>query len=642
MTTDMEATPVATALDGHGLQSHVLDALGLEVAVVDSEGRIVYVNAAWREFAAANGAPSAVTAGVGLDYLGVCEAAAAAGDLLAAEIARELRSVLDGRGNRIVLEYPCDSPEEPRLFVLDANPLPEGGAVLAHYNVTDRLRAEVGLRAAHDMFQHLVQHSPFGIYAVDADFRLVEVSAGAQKVFETVRPLIGRDLGDVLRQLWPEPFASEAIGHFRHALETGEPYHAPSTIERRADIDSIESYDWKVERVTLPDGRLGVVCHFYDLTDRQRYEEQLQQSEEQLRLAMEAAEAGQWSISLDTGDLRASDRSLAIHGLPPGSPMTREAAIRSVHPDDRARVEAALRATAEDGRPYRDEHRIVLADGSIRWVAAHAHRMARGESHQVVGLIQDITARKHAEELLRTREAEQHDIALALQRALLPAEVRDSPRVEAQARYAASAAALEVGGDWYDTLPLRDGRMVATVGDVVGHGLQAAATMGQLRTGFHALASHYGAPGELLAEFEHFAENIPGAESCTAACVILDPDQRVVRYATAGHPPLLLVQPDGTASFLEGGRTAPLCCGAALERTDAEVPMVPGCTVVLYSDGLVERRGESLAVGLERLRGAVESAALEDLDAACDAILRAMTPADGFTDDVVILAMRLR
>lgn len=142
-------------------------------------------------------------------------------------------------------------------------------------DITERKRAEAALRAAHDTFRQLVDRSPFGLYAIDSDFRLVQVSDGAQKVFENVRPLIGRDFAEVLRVIWPEPFASEAIGRFRRTLETGEPYQAPSTVERRADTKETESYDWKIERITMPDGGYGVVCHFYDLTERQAQEEKI-------------------------------------------------------------------------------------------------------------------------------------------------------------------------------------------------------------------------------------------------------------------------------------------------------------------------------------------------------------------------------
>ena len=147
-------------------------------------------------------------------------------------------------------------------------------------DITEPKRADERLRVAHDSFRHLVEHSPFGIYAVDADFRLALASAGAQKVFENVRPLMGRDFAEVLRIIWPEPFASDAIAIFRQVLETGEPFHAPSTVEHRHDISVVESYDWKVERITLADGRPGAVCHFYDLSERQRYEAKLLEQEQ--------------------------------------------------------------------------------------------------------------------------------------------------------------------------------------------------------------------------------------------------------------------------------------------------------------------------------------------------------------------------
>ena len=110
---------------------------------------------------------------------------------------------------------------------------------------------------------------------IDANFRVAQISAGAQNVFKSVAPIIGRDFAEVMRVLWPEPFAREAIAHFRHTLATGQRYRAPSSSQLRADIDIVESYDWQIERVSLLDGTYGVVCYFYDLTERQRYEEQI-------------------------------------------------------------------------------------------------------------------------------------------------------------------------------------------------------------------------------------------------------------------------------------------------------------------------------------------------------------------------------
>ncbi len=141
---------------------------------------------------------------------------------------------------------------------------------------TERKAAEEALRTSRDSFRQLVERSPFGVYAVDADFRLVLVSEGAQKLFENVRPLIGRDFAEVLHTVWPEAFADEASRRFRHTLETGAPFRAPGSVEQRADSGETEAYDWRLERVTLPDGRPGVVCHFYDLSERQRHEEHIQ------------------------------------------------------------------------------------------------------------------------------------------------------------------------------------------------------------------------------------------------------------------------------------------------------------------------------------------------------------------------------
>jgi PAS domain S-box-containing protein len=171
------------------------------------------------------------------------------------------------------------------------NPLKVLGAAT---DITNRKHDEEALRRATETFQQLVERSPFGVYVVDSDFRLALVSDGAQKAFENVRPLIGRDFSEVMHILWPEAFASQAIAIFRRTLETGEPYHAPSMVEQRSDVEDVESYDWKTERITMPDGRFGVVCHFYDLSERQRYEEAISASERRFRNAFESSAVSLW------------------------------------------------------------------------------------------------------------------------------------------------------------------------------------------------------------------------------------------------------------------------------------------------------------------------------------------------------------
>ena len=170
-----------------------------------------------------------------------------------------------------------------RLCAVRAVPIIDGDGAITewvgvHRDITDYSDAQELLERNAQTFANLVVSNPFGIYVVDADFRLMEISQGARAVFAGIDPLIGRAFDDIIRILWREPFASEVVAHFRHTLATGEPYLSPSTVEQRANIEAVESYDWRIERIGLPDGRHGVVCYFYDLTERQAYEAKLTQA----------------------------------------------------------------------------------------------------------------------------------------------------------------------------------------------------------------------------------------------------------------------------------------------------------------------------------------------------------------------------
>ena len=165
-------------------------------------------------------------------------------------------------------------------------------------DLTERRQVEEQLRRSHNTYLKLIENAPFGVYLVDAQFRLAQVSAGSQKIFSNVHPLIGRDFAEVLRKVWPEPFISEVIEHFRHTLATGEAYHSTDTVEQRAGGAGVEAYDWMIERVTLPDGQYGVVCYFYDMTERRRTELALREAEERARLLLEST--GEAIYGLDT------------------------------------------------------------------------------------------------------------------------------------------------------------------------------------------------------------------------------------------------------------------------------------------------------------------------------------------------------
>lgn len=303
----------------------------------------------------------------------------------------------------------CDEQGKPRVFF---------GIVL---DVTARKLAEERLQVSHDTFRHLVEQSPFGIYVVDADFRLVQVSLGAQKVFENVRPLLGRDFADVLRQIWPEPFAGEAIARFRHTLRTGEPYRSSSTVQRRQDIDEIESYDWKIERLTLPDGRFGVVCHFYDLSERQQYEAELKQSEERFRIALESADMDGWDVDLRTGKAFWNRRHARVQGYDEGGPYSIDQWRERVHPDDLGRVLAAAEQAKRARTPFNVEHRVCLPETiEERWLSLYGRFTydEAGEPVRFSGVSMDVTDRKRDEAELDLRVRQQQALA-ALGQAVL-------------------------------------------------------------------------------------------------------------------------------------------------------------------------------------------------------------------------------
>ena len=145
-------------------------------------------------------------------------------------------------------------------------------------DITEYRKAQHRLERNAETFDSLVVSNPFGIYVVDADLKIVKVSQGSQPVFAGIDPLIGRGLDEVIHILWPEPFAGEAVRRFEHTLATGEPFVETSRVEQRANTGVTEAYDWRIERLTLPDGRYGVVCYFYDLSERNAQEGRLKQA----------------------------------------------------------------------------------------------------------------------------------------------------------------------------------------------------------------------------------------------------------------------------------------------------------------------------------------------------------------------------
>ena len=233
----------------------------------------------------------------------------------------------------------------------------------------------------------------------------------------------------------------------------------------------------------------------------------------------------------------------------------------------------------------------------------------------------------------------QHDtdreLVMSVQRSLLPATLPEHPKVRLGARYLPAEARYGIGGDWYDAVLLPGGRILLLVGDVAGHGLKAAITMGQMRTAARALAPTHG-PATLLDALDQFAGTGPDELSATAAVAVIDPAERTLRYSLAGHPPLLLRDPDGTLAMLHEAR-GPLIGFGAGDRPEQVVTFLPGSCLVLFTDGLVERRGETIDAGFARLGAAFAAAATRDPADLCDALIGQSLPRTGRNDDTAIL-----
>jgi PAS domain-containing protein len=134
------------------------------------------------------------------------------------------------------------------------------------------------------MLAELVERAPFGMYIVDSQFRIAHLNAASQAgVFRNVRPVIGRDLAETMRMLWPDTVAAGIIAAFRHTLNTGEPHYAPRFSNPRYDVESVEGYEWELYRTTLPDGQCGVVCYCFDSTKLREAEAALRDSDWQYR-----------------------------------------------------------------------------------------------------------------------------------------------------------------------------------------------------------------------------------------------------------------------------------------------------------------------------------------------------------------------
>lgn len=322
----------------------------------------------------------------------------------------------------------------------------------------------------------------------------------------------------------------------------------------------------------------------------------------------------------------------AGEGLPGRVTQTRQAITTAAVAEDDviSRAFAEQGASSLVGVPLTVDDRVI----GVLMVGAGGRRELGRVDADLVGLAADRIALSIQRAQLYERE---HLIAQTLQRSLLPQRLPEIPGLSVAARYLPAREEAKVGGDWYDVLELPGDSVGLVMGDVVSHGIQAASTMGQIRSAIRAYALDREPPGGTLTKVNTVVRGLDQRESATVVYFALDLVERTSCFASAGHPPPLVIDPAGGARFLEEGRSVPLGTHAGTRYREAVVRLEPGSTILLYTDGLVERRGSSLNQGLERLVAEASRRPAEP-ESLCDRLIGALVGDQPPPDDVALLA----
>jgi PAS domain S-box-containing protein len=313
-------------------------------------------------------------------------------------------------------------------------------------------------------------------------------------------------------------------------------------------------------------------------------------------------------------------------------------------------LEAPLRRSLEDARAW-----LPLTVETVGWATE-----SEGSNGIVATLLRDVTLwlefaepRKVSDEdrqlvkalvghlslaMQHVRQFElARDTSLTLQRSMLaPTELPAGFAV----RYEPAVSPLEIGGDWYDVLPVGDDRIGIIVGDCVGRGLAAAAVMGQLRSSARALLLTGAEPARLLEQLGSVAAFIPDAFCTTVFVAILDTRSQTLTYSSAGHVPAVLAAPESQPQLLTDAHSVPLAVHCDEPRTQVTAPIAAGATLLLYTDGLVERRDEPIDAGIARVVEVMDQTIDLPVDAVADAMLDRLAPDAGYDDDVAIVLYR--
>ncbi|MFE7649013.1 SpoIIE family protein phosphatase [Streptomyces phaeoluteigriseus] len=561
------------------------------------------------------------------------------------------------------------------------------GALLIAVETSQVLRMRDSLAALESLFSQ----SPIGLATLGTDLRFLRVNDALARMNGLSA---AEHLGKRLTEVVPGVNAAALESTMRKVLDQGT---AVVDVRRtgRTAADPRHDRTWSCSYAPLVDGggrTLGLIASLIDITESQRAEADAERARRRFALLAEAGTRIGTTLDLrqtaeeiaqmlvpqlaDSADVQLLEevmqpddsaasthgvvRRMAAHFTDPSAPTAKLAPGVTYQLPHGSLYERVI----TEGRPtnlYRSDVRALVTDpqaedlreylmtlGSARLIPLVARGKVLGAvvvtrlrsrepfDEQDCVLIDELAARAALNidnALMYTR---QRAAALTLQRSLTNSALPVVPGLELTGRYL-PASEHDVGGDWFDVIALPEGRTGLVIGDVMGHGIHAAAVMGQLRTAVRTLARHDMHPARLLRSLDAVVADMGEDEMATCVYAVHDPASGGCLVARAGHPPPAVMAPDGSIVFLDGPPGTPLGTGGHEFRTE-EVPLPPGSLLVLYTDGLVEARGRDLDQGLDRLARALRTPG-RSLATLCDDVLGQMLPYPA-QDDVAILMAR--
>ncbi|MGW6966449.1 SpoIIE family protein phosphatase [Streptomyces zaomyceticus] len=553
------------------------------------------------------------------------------------------------------------------------------------------------IRGSSAVWDGLFARSPVGIAVLDRQLRFLRVNPALERMNGLSE---SAHVGRRLSQLLPEVNARDMEEAMRTVLESGQPVldrRRSGRTPAAPDRDRVWSCSYV--RVEDPAGRaLGVIATLLDITDEQRAQTEAEAGRHRLALLSEASIRIGSSLELESTAQELADLAVPrladavtvdvldslARGDEPGpglaagvglrrlgkAPLTGSPVITALAPLGRTLVFPA-------GAPYtqvlagREPFLLARLDAkAIAPVARHTSRPAKllelgVHSFMMIPLVardlvlgmatfyrtrplgpfdsddSALAAQLAARAAISIDNARlyhrEHDTAVTLQRSMLPQHITPPPGIEVAHRYLPASDANEVGGDWYDVLHLPGGKAALLIGDVMGHGIAAAAVMGRLSASVRALARLDLDPQDILAQLEAALEDMAEPMLTTLLYAVVDPATGHCRLTRAGHPPPALINPDGEVRLLHVPPGTPLGVGGT-RYTTTDHTFQPGSILVLYTDGLIESRTSDIDERLAELTDALAEPS-PSLEAMCDSLLARLVPASA-DDDIALLIAR--